>query len=53
VEAVIFAGIQATGKSTFYQQHFFKTHMRIRKDFNLPAKDEYDAFVRALVERSG
>jgi len=32
MEAVIFIGIQATGKSTFYQTHFFKTHLRINLD---------------------
>jgi predicted kinase len=32
VEAVIFVGIQVTGKSTFYQARFFKTHVRINLD---------------------
>ncbi|MBO9731961.1 MAG: ATP-binding protein [Chitinophaga sp.] len=32
MEAVIFCGIQATGKSTFYKQHFFDTHLRISMD---------------------
>ncbi|MGK0291367.1 MAG: putative kinase [bacterium] len=32
MQAIIFTGIQATGKSTFYQQNFFKTHMRINLD---------------------
>lgn len=31
-EAVIFIGIQATGKSTFYQKYFFRSHMRINLD---------------------
>jgi len=26
MEAIIFIGIQATGKSTFFQQRFFNTH---------------------------
>jgi predicted kinase len=32
MEAVIFIGIQATGKSTFFQQRFFNTHVRINLD---------------------
>ncbi len=32
MEAVIFIGIQASGKSTFYQERFFKTHVRINLD---------------------
>ncbi|WP_202945745.1 AAA family ATPase [Acetonema longum] len=32
MEAVIFIGIQAAGKSTFYQENFFKTHIRINLD---------------------
>jgi predicted kinase len=32
MEAIIFTGIQATGKSTFYREHFFDTHVRINLD---------------------
>lgn len=32
MQAVIFVGIQASGKSTFYSQHFFHTHVRIDLD---------------------
>src|SRR5262245_52287755 len=32
MEAVIFIGIQSTGKSTFFQQRFFATHVRINLD---------------------
>jgi len=32
MEAIIFIGIQATGKSTFYKDNFFKTHIRINLD---------------------
>lgn len=32
MEAVIFVGLQASGKSTFYQQRFFNTHLRINLD---------------------
>jgi predicted kinase len=30
--AVIFIGIQGTGKSSFYQERFFHTHVRINRD---------------------
>jgi len=32
MEAVILVGIQASGKSTFYEQRFAKTHVRISRD---------------------
>ena len=32
VEAVIFTGIQATGKSSFYLQQFYTTHIRLNMD---------------------
>lgn len=32
MEAVIFVGIQATGKSTFYHHRFGRTHLRINLD---------------------
>ena len=32
MEAIIFIGIQATGKSTFFQQRFSDTHVRINLD---------------------
>ena len=32
MEAVIFVGIQASGKSRFYRERFFTTHVRINLD---------------------
>ena len=32
MEAIIFIGIQATGKTTFYRERFFATHVRISLD---------------------
>ena len=32
MEAVIFIGVQGSGKSTFYQQRFFHTHLRVSLD---------------------
>lgn len=28
MEAIIFVGLQASGKSTFYKNHYFNTHLR-------------------------
>ena len=32
MQLIIFIGIQASGKSTFYQQYFYHTHLRINLD---------------------
>ena len=32
MEAIIFVGIQAAGKSSFYKERFFNTHVRINLD---------------------
>ena len=32
MEAVIFIGLQASGKSTFFKERFFNTHVRINLD---------------------
>lgn len=32
MECVIFIGIQATGKSSFYRERYFNTHIRINRD---------------------
>ncbi|WP_020598991.1 AAA family ATPase [Spirosoma panaciterrae] len=32
MEAVIFCGIQAAGKTTFYKEYFLKTHVRLSLD---------------------
>src|SRR5690348_8883701 len=32
MQAIIFIGIQATGKSTFFRERFFATHVRISLD---------------------
>lgn len=32
MQAIIFTGIPAAGKSSFYRQHFFRTHVRINLD---------------------
>lgn len=32
METIVFIGVQATGKSTFYKQRFFRTHVRVNLD---------------------
>ncbi|KAA3437803.1 AAA family ATPase [Rufibacter hautae] len=32
MEAILFIGMQASGKSTFYKKHFFNSHVRISMD---------------------
>src|SRR5437899_12978378 len=32
MEAVIFVGVQGSGKTTFYRERFFDTHVRINLD---------------------
>ena len=32
MQAIIFMGVQATGKSSFYKKYFFNSHMRISLD---------------------
>lgn len=50
MEAVIFIGIQATGKSTFYKERFSDTHVRINLDMLKTRRREdilLDACIRA------
>jgi predicted kinase len=44
MEAIIFCGIQATGKSTFYKERFFKTHVRISMDL-LNTRNKEEKFI--------
>ncbi|WP_212003284.1 ATP-binding protein [Chitinophaga sp. HK235] len=46
METIIFCGIQATGKSTFYQQHFFHSHLRISLDL-FKTRHREDLFLEA------
>lgn len=49
MEAVIFIGIQATGKSTFYKEHFFNTHIRINLDM-LRTRHREKLLIQACLE---
>ncbi|WP_145945422.1 AAA family ATPase [Paenibacillus sp. Y412MC10] len=48
MECVIFTGIQASGKSTFYKERFFATHMRINLDM-LRTRHRENVFLEASV----
>jgi len=40
MEAIIFCGIQASGKTTFFKENYFKTHVRLSLDlFNTRRKE--------------
>lgn len=49
MEAVIFIGIQATGKSTFYKEKFLNTHIRINLDM-LKTRNREDIFLDACIK---
>jgi predicted kinase len=49
VEAVIFVGLQGAGKSTFYKERFFATHMRINLDM-LKTRNRENRFLEACIE---
>ena len=49
MEAVIFCGIQATGKSSFYRERFFRSHIRINLDM-LHTRHRESLLVRACLE---
>ena len=49
MQAVIFCGIQASGKTTFYRERFFATHVRISLDL-LRTRTREDVFVGACIQ---
>src|SRR5260370_38093261 len=48
-EAVIFIGVQASGKTSFYRQRFFETHVRISLDM-LRTRQPEQLLLAACVE---
>ena len=48
MQAVIFIGIQASGKSTFYKKRFFNTHIRINLDM-LKTRNREDILLEACL----
>lgn len=51
MEAVIFCGIQATGKTTFFKEKFFKTHIRISLD-QLNTRNKELRFIETCIHTS-
>ena len=49
MEAVIFVGLQGAGKSTFYRERFFATHLRINLDM-LKTRHREGRFLQACIE---
>ena len=49
MEAVIFIGIQGAGKSSFYKERFFQTHVRINLDM-LQTRRRERLLLRACIE---
>ncbi len=49
MEMIIFIGIQASGKTTFYKKYFFDTHIRISLDL-LNTKNKQDKFLKTCFE---
>jgi predicted kinase len=49
MEALIFIGIQATGKSTFYKERFLKSHIRVNLDM-LKTRHRENLLLDACIE---
>ena len=49
MQAVVLVGLQGAGKSTFYRQRFFTTHVRLSLDM-LKTRHRERLLVRACVE---
>jgi predicted kinase len=49
MEAILFIGIQGSGKTTFYQRRFFETHVRINLDM-LKTRHREKLLVDACIE---
>jgi predicted kinase len=49
MEMVLFIGLPATGKSTFYKERFFLTHVRINRDLLKTARRE-ELLIKASLE---
>ncbi|MBF6613005.1 MAG: AAA family ATPase [Chloroflexi bacterium] len=49
MQAVIFVGIQGSGKSSFYKERFFNTHLRINLDM-LKTRHREELLLKAYIE---
>ena len=51
MEGIIFVGIQGSGKSTFYKEKFFNSHVRISNDL-LKSRNREKLFIEACINTS-
>jgi predicted kinase len=49
MELVLFIGIQATGKSSFYKERFYRTHVRVNYDM-LKSRHREALILKACIE---
>lgn len=49
MEGIIFIGIQGSGKSTYYKNNFFNTHLRISLDM-LNTRNKEDEYLKKSIE---
>ena len=49
MELVLFIGIPATGKSSFYKERFFRTHVRVNRDM-LKTRHREELLIKACLE---
>lgn len=52
MQLIIFTGVQASGESTFYQQYFYHTHLRINLDMLKTRHRENIIFEAALASKT-
>lgn len=52
MQAIIFIGIQAAGKTSFYKKHFFNTHLRISLDLLRTRHREKSIFECCIATRT-
>ena len=50
MEAVVFCGVQGSGKTTLYRDRFLETHVRVSMDL-LRTRGREEAFLRLCLER--
>lgn len=52
MQLIIFIGVQASGKSTFYKEYFYKTHLRINLDMLKTRHREKILFEACIASKS-
>lgn len=52
MQLILFIGVQASGKSTFYQQYFYHTHLRLNLDMLKTRHCENILFEAALISKT-